>query len=67
MKDTHFLKSILQQLHDVSNLVREWLRCANGGSPTGDDYSALMFMLFGLIPPTTLHILALKSFDFERT
>ena len=37
------------------------------GFPTGDDYLALVFMLFGSIPPTTLNYLALKSFDFERT
>jgi hypothetical protein len=66
VKDTHFLKSILQQLHHVSNLVRKWFRCT-GGFPTGDDYLALLFMLFGLIPPTTLSYLAFKSFDFERT
>ena len=66
MKDTHFLKSILQQLHDVSNLVREWLRCA-GGFPTGDDSFALLFMPFGLIPPTTLSYFALQSFEIERT
>jgi hypothetical protein len=35
------------------------------GFPTGDDYLALLFMLFGLIPPTTLNYVALKS--FERT
>ena len=37
------------------------------GFPTGDDYLALVFMLFGSFAPTTLNYLALKSFDFERT
>ena len=29
------------------------------GLPTGDDYLALVFMLFGLFPPTHLNYLAL--------
>ena len=39
------------------------------GFPTGDDDDclALLLMLFGLFPPTTLSYLALKFFDFERT
>ena len=45
----------------------QWLASTKISISEGGKTTHLLFMLFGLIPPTPLNYVALKSFDIERT